>query len=64
MKLENVTKNIRGAGLTVKEWAVNNGFKPYTVRAVIGGFTGVRRIGITSDILSALRRDGFLDSSS
>lgn len=58
-----ITLAIQSRGMTLRGWARLNGFNPQTVAAVIGGFTGSRKIGVTADILAALKRDGFLPTT-
>lgn len=55
-----ITLAIKSKGMTLRGWARLNGFNPQTVSAVIGGFMGIRKIGVTADILNALKRDGFM----
>lgn len=59
MSLKPIIRNIRASGMTVKGWALKRGFEYQTVIKVLNGYTGKRRIGITKDILDALKEDGF-----
>lgn len=58
--LKESIKCIRAEGKTVRGWADRNGFVYQTVIKVIHGYTGKRQIGMTLDIIDALKRDGYL----
>lgn len=45
---------------TVKIWAADKGFNYQTVVKVLNNCTGKRQIGITQDIIEALKKDGYL----
>lgn len=52
------TKKIRAAFMTVDGWSKKNGFKPDTVRHVIGGRYH-RSSGVSGKIICQLKKDGF-----
>ncbi len=54
-------KNIRSVGMTVKGWSTKRGFRYQTVVKVLNGFAGKRKIGVTADILNALKKDGYYE---
>lgn len=63
MSLKPTIRNIRTSGMTVKGWAKNRGFEYQTVIKILNGYTGKRRIGVTEDILEALKADGYFEES-
>lgn len=63
MNLKPTIKNIRDSGLTVKGWAVKNGFRYQTVVKVLNGHAGKRQIGITAEMVKKLKRDRFYEES-
>lgn len=62
-------KNLRGCiaeirkTTTVKLWAERRAFKYHTVIKFLHGEAGKRQIGVSGEILKALREDGFLDKA-
>jgi len=62
VNLKPTIKNIRGS-TTVKLWAAKRGFQYQTVVKVLNGFVGKRQIGITADILNALKEDGYYEEA-
>ena len=46
---------------TVKIWAERNSFRYATVIKVLHGEAGKRQIGVTAEILAALKRDGYIN---
>ena len=45
---------------TLKLWALKKGFHPDTVVKFLCGFSGKRQLGVSGEIIAALRADGYL----
>lgn len=60
--LRNCSTLIR-KNVTLKTWAEKKGFKYSTLAKFLAGHCGKRQIGISADILAALRADGYLDGA-
>lgn len=56
-----IIKNVRGAGMTVKGWSALRGFRYQTVVKVLDGFAGKRKIRMATEILDALKTDGYYE---